>query len=63
MAKGKFTWIKSDQSGVELHGQIRDIVKINGEKNNDYLLFLQNDEYPVLYKMNKHSKTNAETAK
>ena len=54
--KGKFIWVKSDQSGVELHGQIRDIVKINGEKDNDYLLFLQNDEYPVLYKIKKASK-------
>jgi len=46
--KGKFTELGKDRTGLELPGQIRDIVEIPG-KDHVYLLFLQNDEYPVLY--------------
>jgi hypothetical protein len=46
--KGHFTWMGSDRSGLELRGQIRDIVEIPA-KDRVYLLFLQNDEYPSLY--------------
>ncbi|HEX9514196.1 MAG TPA: VCBS repeat-containing protein, partial [Puia sp.] len=47
--KGQLTWIAPDRSGLELRGQIRDIVEIPG-KDKVHLLFLQNDEYPALYK-------------
>ena len=53
--KGQFTWTAADKTGLELRGQIRDIEVIK-TKNDDDLLFLQNDEYPVLYKMNKQMK-------
>lgn len=46
--KGQFTWLNNDRSGLKLPGQVRDIVEIPG-KDHVYLLFLQNDEYPVLY--------------
>ncbi len=46
--KGGFEWIGADRSGLELRGEIRDIVKIAGKKSN-YLLVLQNNELPVLY--------------
>lgn len=46
--KGNFDWIGSDLSGLELRGQIRDIVPVKG-KDRSYLLFLQNNEYPRLY--------------
>ncbi|HZE84994.1 MAG TPA: FG-GAP-like repeat-containing protein, partial [Puia sp.] len=46
--KGNFTWIGPERSGLELRGQIRDIAEIRN-KDHLYLLFLQNDEYPVLY--------------
>jgi hypothetical protein len=46
--KGNFTWISPDHSGLELAGQIRDIVEIPG-KDQLYLLMLQNDEYPALF--------------
>jgi hypothetical protein len=46
--KGGFDWIPPARSGLELRGQIRDIVNIPG-RGKDYLLFLQNDEYPVLF--------------
>lgn len=46
--KGDFINITKEFSGIELHGQVRDIqiVKRNGEPG---VLFLQNNEYPVLY--------------
>ena len=53
--KGSFTYIGSSESGLELRGQVRDIAEIKG-KDDDYLLFLQNDEYPVMYKISKGSK-------
>ena len=53
--KGGFKWLPQYQSGLELEGQIRDIAVIKG-KNDTFLLFLQNDEYPVLYKINPQFK-------
>lgn len=49
--KGQFNCLPSDRSGLELQGQIRDIQEIKG-KNGPWLLFLQNDEVPVMYKRN-----------
>lgn len=46
--RGKFIWKSSDETGLELRGQIRDIVAVKG-KNQTSILVLQNDEYPVLY--------------
>jgi len=43
--KGNFTELPAAVTGLELRGEIRDIKLINGK-----LLFLQNNEYPVLYK-------------
>jgi len=53
--KGQFEWLAPDQTGLELRGQIRDIEEIKSGKNT-YLLFLQNDEFPVLYKIDKNLK-------
>jgi hypothetical protein len=50
--KGNFTLLDEGQSGLQLRGMIRDIEFIPG-KNNNYLLFLQNNEYPVLFQLNK----------
>jgi enediyne biosynthesis protein E4 len=52
---GQFTWIGPDHTGLELRGQVRDIAEIKS-KSATYLLFLQNDQYPVLYKINKPLK-------
>ncbi len=49
--KGNFRELLTSASGLELRGQIRDIKLIEG-KRQPYLLFLQNNEYPVLYKIN-----------
>ncbi|HTI06941.1 MAG TPA: VCBS repeat-containing protein [Puia sp.] len=49
--KGHFKDLNPHRSGLELGGQIRDITEIKG-KDGPRLLFLQNDEAPVLYKRN-----------
>jgi len=53
--KGHFAWLYPDESGVELLGQIRDIACIKGRDKN-YLLFLQNDDYPVLFEIRRPFK-------
>ena len=45
---GQFQYVGPRQSGLDLPGQVRDIVPLSSG-NRLYLLFLQNDEYPVLY--------------
>ncbi|MEP6711433.1 MAG: VCBS repeat-containing protein [Ferruginibacter sp.] len=48
----KFDWIEPARSGINLRGEIRDIKLIRG-KEEQYLLILQNDEFPVLYQLKK----------
>jgi hypothetical protein len=48
--KGNFTWVPQKKTGLNVRGQVRDIVEIPGEKF-PYILFLINDEYPALYKL------------
>ena len=50
--KGEFTPLDTNFSGLNLKGQVRDIRLIPG-KEKSRLLFLQNDEYPVLYDINQ----------
>ena len=52
---GTFTWIEPGQTGLNLRGQLRDIKEIHGHRKS-YLLFLQNDEYPVLYQVKDKTK-------
>ncbi len=52
MGKGKLSWIDPRVSGIKLAGEIKDIKKITG-KDNRYVLFVQNNEIPVLYKIRK----------
>jgi len=49
---GKFLLMKQDKSGLDVPGQTRDIVEIKGKKKL-YLIFLENDEFPKLYEVNK----------
>lgn len=49
--KGNFKWLGTKQSGILQRGNIKDIIEI-AAKNGKYLLLLQNNEYPVLYKVN-----------
>jgi enediyne biosynthesis protein E4 len=50
--KGNFSFMGNAKSGLEIRGQVRDIAQINGQKGKR-LLFLVNDEYPVLYEFRK----------
>ncbi|MFI5187597.1 MAG: FG-GAP-like repeat-containing protein, partial [Chitinophagales bacterium] len=53
--RGEFTVQDDSKTGVKLRGQVRDIAAIKTNKGN-YLLFLQNNEYPVLCEVNKNYK-------
>jgi hypothetical protein len=48
---GKWEWIYPAQSGLKLRGEIRNIIRLNSPGKQE-LLVLQNDDYPVMYKMN-----------
>ncbi|HEV8286524.1 MAG TPA: VCBS repeat-containing protein [Chitinophagaceae bacterium] len=54
--KGNFRWTEPAQNGLKLTGQLRDIAEINS-RNKKYLLFLQNDEFPLLYQLTNPLKT------
>jgi enediyne biosynthesis protein E4 len=49
--KGNFMWQESKKTGLDLRGELRDIAVIN-KPQGIFLLFLQNDEYPMLYQLN-----------
>ena len=53
--KGGFTRLNYDQSGLEVKGEVKDIIEIPSVKKN-YLLFLVNDDYPVLYETKERIK-------
>jgi hypothetical protein len=46
--KGEFEWIAPGQSGIDIPGEIKDIVEIP-VKDKKFFLFLLNNDYPVLY--------------
>jgi hypothetical protein len=52
--KGKGQWeeLGSQQSGMLLDGQVRDLEFISGRKDN-YIVVLQNNDYPVMYRLKK----------
>jgi enediyne biosynthesis protein E4 len=52
-----FKWIENKQSGLNMRGEMRDIKAIN-QKQQQQILFLQNNDYPVLYRLNKNSLPN-----
>jgi enediyne biosynthesis protein E4 len=54
--KGDFTWQEAKKTGLDLRGEMRDIAPIKNEKE-QLLLFLQNNEFPLLYKLNNNQKT------
>ncbi|MDQ6763232.1 MAG: VCBS repeat-containing protein, partial [Bacteroidota bacterium] len=55
--KGGFTPSDPAESGLEVKGEVRDIIQIQ-TKNYNNLLFLRNDDYPVMYKINSSVKRN-----
>jgi hypothetical protein len=48
--QGQFTWIEPKQSGLSLKGEIKDIKEVPN-KDKHYILFVQNDQQPALYKI------------
>ena len=55
--KGEFTWQDASKTGLNLRGEVRDIAAVRSE-DRDYLLFLQNNKVPVLFKVNTTEKKN-----
>ncbi len=53
--KGNFKWVEQKNSGLNVQGMVRDIVEISN-KNGPYILFLRNNDYPVLYSLRKPLK-------
>jgi hypothetical protein len=56
--KGKrlFEWLYPNESGLNLSGQVRDVVTVRNNKRR-FVLFLINDEYPALYEINNRQQT------
>lgn len=48
--KGNFNWMAAKQSGLSLRGEIKSIVELKG-KNSSCLLFLRNNDFPLIYKL------------
>jgi hypothetical protein len=48
--KGEFSWIEPKRSGLSLRGAIKDIKEIKS-KDKRYVLLVQNDEWPALYRI------------
>jgi hypothetical protein len=55
--KGGFIWQDAPKTGLKLRGEVRDIAEVKTKKG-ECLLFLQNNEYPVLYEINKTINKN-----
>lgn len=51
--KGKLTRVDPPETGLMLHGELRGIDQFSDRNKNNYFLFLQNNDYPVLYRLNK----------
>ncbi|MEJ7830064.1 MAG: hypothetical protein WKF91_17780, partial [Segetibacter sp.] len=48
--KGEFNWTDPKVSGIDISGEIKDIAPLQG-KDKRYLLFVRNNDYPVLYQL------------
>ena len=55
--KGNYTWTDASETGLNLKGQLRDIAKIHSG-NKTFLVFLQNDELPLMYELNDRKARN-----
>ena len=54
--RGNFTFMDNAKSGLNLRGQVRDIALIRQQKNTR-VLFLINDEFPVMYELEDAGKS------
>jgi hypothetical protein len=55
--KGNYTWTDASETGLNLKGQLRDIAEIHSG-NKTFLVFLQNDELPLMYELNDRKVRN-----
>jgi hypothetical protein len=55
--KGNFSVMPSAQSGIEVRGETRDIISFKRKKE-QFILFLENNDYPVLYKIKNAANKN-----
>ncbi|HYH14588.1 MAG TPA: VCBS repeat-containing protein, partial [Flavisolibacter sp.] len=53
---GKFASLSSLESGLKLKGEVRDLLNLS-TKDQQYVLFLLNDEYPQLFQLQTQKKT------
>jgi hypothetical protein len=49
----QFAVMPAAHTGLSVTGMVRDIAWINGVKEN-YILFLRNNDYPIMYKLSTH---------
>lgn len=52
--KGDFMVLPNRETGLHVKGEVRDIVLFKTQKN-DFALFMQNNNYPVLYRLNREN--------
>jgi enediyne biosynthesis protein E4 len=55
--KGNFNWKETKYTGLNLRGEVRDMQMIKNAKGT-FILVLQNNEFPILYKLNNIVKNN-----
>jgi hypothetical protein len=53
--KGSFHWMGPAKTNLKVDGEVRDIVEIRSSSSR-YLLFLRNNDYPSMYRINRTSK-------
>ena len=49
---GNFSWMQPMQSGLQVKGEVKQIVQFKNTSGN-YFLFLRNNDYPAFYKLKK----------
>ncbi|MGZ3940523.1 MAG: CRTAC1 family protein, partial [Flavisolibacter sp.] len=49
--RGGFLWQENRKTGLNMRGEMRDIAEVKS-KGKKFLLFLQNNEYPLLFQLN-----------
>lgn len=56
--KGNFHALASEQSGLQVSGVVKDILPVTG-KNGPCILFLRNDDYPVMFRLKPAAQPNS----
>lgn len=58
--KGNFKWVPQKKTGLHVEGMVRDIAEIPG-LNGTKILFLRNNDYPLLYNFRRPEKAIVKT--